>query len=271
VINNQVQQELRPLNVLRRSFKVGTQGPSEVFQFNKDKDVEDTAVTAPLTDGNSLTNVELESLSEQATAAQAGIMATITDFLDAISIIPAVPHFSALMARTMNEKWEVDAAAVQGSYSQKTDNGTALTSSDFLEAVSALEARDVHGMLSAYLHVVQTGNLRTDITQNQTALYWANDRAAFNGVDVNSNGNGYAGSLFEVPIYRTSVIPISAADYQGVILEDGEAQGVYEKWNNKVELHRLPQAVATIVVLSSAYGFTIIDDDRGQGLYSESS
>lgn len=270
IVTDRILNELRPLNVMRQFFRKADAGPSLSYDFPKQDKVAPSTVTAPLAEGVDLANTALTTSKATATAAQTGIMATITDLLTKISIIDAMPHFSGVLARTMAEKWETDAAANLANFSNVSTAASTQAITTILAAISALEQRDIVGRLVAVLHPKAAGEVRSDVT-TQTGTYWGRDNATDSGL-VEANMAGFVGSIFNVPIYQTSVVPTSDAGAKraGAIFVSDEALGLYELWAVRTELQRDASKLATEVVLSNCYGFVEIDDTRGQTLKSNS-
>lgn len=270
IITEAILLEIRPMNVMRPFFRVAPAGPSKTYKFPKQDDEAPSAVTSPLGEAVDLTNTELSTSSATVTAAQMGIMTTVTDLLKTISIVDALPHFQGVLARTMAEKIETDLAANLANFSNVTDGGADVGLDDFLAAIAALEQRDINtSQLVAVLHPKQVGNLRSSLIA-QSGTYWGTEKSEGNGL-VQRQVGGYVADLFGVPIHMTSLVPTSdaGANRAGAIFASGEALGLYELWGVRAEQERNASLLATEIVLSACFGTAEIDDSRGQTVKSD--
>lgn len=266
IITDRILRELRPLNVCRPFFRMGEAGASTSYDFTKLDDLAPTNVETPA-EAADLTNRDVTTDKVRATATVKAIMSSITDLAQKVSILDVLPEVQGILARTMAEKFETDLAANLANFSNVTDAGVSMTVAKFLEAIAALEQRDVTQSLVSVVHPKQQGQIRSDI-QAQTTQYWGRDGSPSL---AEYHPNGLVGSLFGVPIYQTSVVPTSdaGANRAGAIFVPGEALGLLELWTVRTEMERDASKLLTEVVLSNAYGTVEIDDTRGQTLKSD--
>lgn len=269
IITDRILRELRPLSVMRPFFRTATPGNSLSYDFTKLDDMAITNVESPA-EAAELTNREVTTDKVRVTASVKAIMASVTDLAQRVSLLDVMSEVQGVLARTMAEKWEVDAAANLANFSNVTTAAATLTVSDIQKAIAALEQRDVTQSLVTVLHPKQAGELRADLIA-QSGTYWSRSGAADSGLD-RYHQVGLVGSLFGVPIYQTSVVPTSdaGAKYAGAMFVGGEALGLLQLWDVKTELQRDASKLLTEIVLSNCYGFVEIDDTRGQTIKSNS-
>jgi hypothetical protein len=270
IVTDAILNELRPMNVMRPFMRRADAGNSLSYDFPIQDTLAASNVTSPLAEGADLSNTAMTTSKATATAAQIGIMATVTDLLSKVSLIDALPHFSGVLSRTMAEKVETDFAANLANFSNVTDAGGTQTVAKFLAATAALEQRDVVGRIVAVLHPKAAGEIRSDLT-TQTGTYWSRDnQQPDSGITQEHFSAGYVGALFGVPIFQSTLVPTSdaAAKRAGALFVANEALGLYELWGVRTELQRDASKVATEVVLTACYGTVEISDTRGQTLKS---
>lgn len=268
VITSDILLELRPYNVNRPHFRMGQPGPSTVYSFPTQTKEVIADITTSITEGTTdlaSSYSQLATSNSDATAAQKGVAALVSDLLVTVSIIDALPHFASVMARTMAEQYETDLAAVGATFTNISGSSTVTTNmSTLLQGRAQLATRDVVGSLVTVLHPKQVQDLQLDIGAS-TASFLAGENQNVNGV-LASSLQGYAGAPFGIPVYQTTVVPTAdaGASRAGYMFVSGVALGLYELWNIRTELHRLPNKIGTEVVLTMAYGTVKIDNARGQ-------
>jgi hypothetical protein len=184
-----------------------------------------------------------------------------------VDILDIEGEVAGIVARDMVEQYETDVIGV-GSPSGFTnitgDTTNPMTMGRHLTTLSALEQRDNNAPLAEVLHPKQTGELRSDIAST-TAAFAAELPGGMDEI-LNSHLSGYVGTLFNIPIFQSSVVPTSdaSAGRAGFMLAVGSALGVYELWKEQVELQRDASKVADEIVCSSAYGGAVVDAGRAQ-------
>lgn len=267
IITDRLLREIRPMNVCRPFFRMGEAGHSLSYDFTKLDDLAASNVESPA-EAADLTNRDVTTDKARATATVKAIMASVTDLSQKVSILDVLPEVQGILGRTMAEEYETSLAANLANFSNVSDAGAAMDVATFLAGIAALEQRDVSQSLVSVVHPKQQGQIRSDI-QSKTTSYWGNDNVS--GFLDKYADNGFVGSLFNVPIYQTSVVPTSdaGANRAGAIFVPGEALGLLELWAVKAELERDASKLLTEVVLSDAYGTVEIDDNRGQTLKSD--
>jgi hypothetical protein len=222
------------------------------------------AATSPASDITEITSTALGSTQVSATAAEVGFRVDVSDFLRSVSAAPVVSDASAIVARSVAEKWETDLAALMDDFSNVTTAGSTLTPVDLLAAVSALEQRDIPGPYVGYLDPKQTGELRAEIATT-TASY-----------EVGRDGqlvmpfadSGFFGTYMGLPIWQTSLVVTTSSLVGGAVFSSGQAIGCYEVWGPRLVTQRDESFRALEIIGVQAYGFCEISDTRGQTLKS---
>jgi hypothetical protein len=264
-----IQQEQRPYRVSKPLFDVKSRRPTKRYDWPTQ---DDPGEASDLTEGTAMSNTALGTGVASATAAVDGQAATVTDLLSAVMVIDAEDHFSKVLARSVYEAEENEAAVNYGNFSTTVGtSGADLTVAQFNAAVSALEQADADGPLVACLHPVQTGDLRASLQATSNAHFHANPQLNQNILSDISTPSGYAGSLFGVDIFHTSAVPTAnlAADRAGAVFVKGMALGWYELWDVRVEAHRDVLQPGTILAATSARGTTEILDRRGVSVITD--
>lgn len=270
-IEARVLDELRPALTSREFLRWGAKGNSTVFKWTLQSD---PGPGTAMTEGTEFaTNTAITTTaSAAATAAEEGMMTTVTDMAIEVSIFSAMQQSKEVILRATLEQWETDLGASMDNFGTATTAASTLTPDDFLRAVSAIEQRDAAtGAMVAYLHPKQSGELRAEVAAT-TALVTAGQ--ATGGVPTTpvtgaTNGQGDWGSLFGVRVYQSSVVLSSAGLRQGSISVSGQCIGAYELWMPRVETERRASLRGFFVVASACYGLANVDvTNRGQLLRS---
>lgn len=277
IIADSVIREIRPHFVMRGFFKQAPSGiASDTYRFllwdnsddygNADSAFNTDAVV-DLTENVDMTEYhEIQLETADVTAIVKGFMGTVTTLAETISLLDVWSELKGIMTRTFAEKWEADACAILNDFTYRTDNAQDLECDDILEAIAAIEQRDVTDNLVGVIHTKAAGDLRTDLLA-QTTSYWSRDNAQTDGW-LGYNPEGLAGTLFRVPFYQTSLVTTDAGDYAGAIFSPSNAMGVLQHFDVRAEYQRDASLLETEIVLSAMYGHALIDDVRGQGLDS---
>lgn len=263
-VTSEVLDEVRPYNVSRPFFRYAGAAKSNSYDFPIQDDP--GAAAASGGEGTGFSNTSLTTSKATATVGTFGMMATVTDELVAVSLVDALPHFASVLGRSVAEKYETDFCALYDDFTQQTtDTGNNADVADFIAGIAALVARDAVGQLVAVFHPVTTTDIWTNLATGLTASYAGNPSANFDGVDA-ANLSGYAGTLFDVPMYHTSLVPTAnaGADRTGAIFVAGVALGLYELWGTRIELERDASMPGTEVVATARYGVVQIRDAWGQ-------
>ena len=122
---------------------------------------------------------------------------------------------------------------------------------------------DAMGSIVSVLHPVTVGDLRADLSGNGGAIWGAPSDKGSSLMDIKVDG--YAGSLLGVDVYMSSAVPTanSSADRAGGMFVRGEALGLYELWDTRVESHRDIFEPGTQIAATACFGVIEIRDVWG--------
>jgi hypothetical protein len=241
-VGSSILDEARPHNVIKPLLRYEGRRPSLVFNFPLQDDP--GAATSNQAEGTAFTNSQLTTSSQTATALLNGMVATVTDVLDAVSIVDAVSHFSQVLGRSCAEEMEGTLGAL---FANSTGAWSAATLAGFYNAMADLEAADATGQFVAVVLPAALATMRTDLTTATTVSFAANDRNPT--LDLASNfPNGFVGNIAGVDTYLTS------AAGTNVMFVKGVAHGIYEVWDIKTETHRDTFQPGTQIAATTCYG-----------------
>ena len=111
------------------------------------------------------------------------------------------------------------------------------------------------------------GRFRAEVKSSAattTAAFMAGGNPAIGGI-LAADLDGYFGDPFGIPLFQSTSISSASGSYQGWIMAAGQAVGDYNLWLEKVAMQRDESKVSTEVIVTSCYGFGLIDDNRLQG------
>lgn len=264
--------ELRPAitnrNFMRWAPAVTGDGGSTAHSFSL---LGDPGAGIALTQGTDYTTVtDITTSKQTATAAEVGLMTTVSDVLIMVSLLDAVSVCGALLIRSVKEKWEADVAAVADDFGSSTTANSTLTPTDLLAAISAIEQRDAAtGPLVGYLHPKQSGELRQEIAATTALRTAAEAGVPMGAVTGETDGRGFFGNLYDVDIYQTSQVASSSSLRQGSIFVGGQCLGAKELWGPRVETERRASLRGFYVIATADYGVVGVEvTNRGQMLKS---
>jgi hypothetical protein len=244
-VGSSILDEARPLNVTLPLFNREGRRPGLVFNFPIQDDP--AAAASNQTEGTAFANTALTTSSQTATARLNGMVATVTDVLDAISITDAVSHFAQVLGRSVAEEREVTAV---GAFASSTGAWSAASLAGFYDSMADLEAAEATGAFCAVLRPSHLATLRTDI---QTSTGAFQGRESLNTADVvQAHPAGYIGDIAGVEMYYTTATTVSCTFVKGVTF------GVYEIWDAKTETHRDIFQPGTQIAATSLYGVATV-------------
>jgi N4-gp56 family major capsid protein len=226
----------------------------------------DKFTAADLTEGVELTNTRLTDTKATLTAAEVGIMATITDVLD-LSDIPAA-HGARLrqLGRAMADKLDLDVTALAAGFSTTVGTTTVdLDTDDILQAIMELEVENAPKPFVGVLHPVQVADLRTSLASQSVAVFPSNSGIRGGTNELGPAGNGYFGSWFGIDFFFSTNVATAnaAADRAGMIFSKGYALGMVEKWAAKVVPMYWPPIRGWVLTATAMYGVGEIEDNAG--------
>lgn len=241
-VGSDILQEIRPHFVIEPLLNKEGRRPGLVFNFPLDDDP--GPATSNQAEGTSFSNTALSTSSQTATARLNGQVATVTDVLDAISIVDAVGHFSSMLGRSVKEEKENTMGAV---FANSTGAWSAATLAGFYDAMADLEAADAEGEFVAVVRPSVAATMRTDLTTATTVSFAGN--ANNPTLDLAKPfPNGFIGNIAGVDVFLTSAAGTSCMFVKGV------SHGLYEVWDLKTESHRDIFQPGTQIAATSLYG-----------------
>lgn len=251
---------------LLRRFDLSNQ-PSKSVDVPK----ADKFTAAAVSEGAELANTALTTDKATGTAAEIGIMATVTDVLD-VSDIPAA-HGARLkqLGRAIADKIDVDITALFASFSSSVGTTTAdLTLANILEAIYTLEAADAPKPYVGVMHPVQISDMRTALETNANSPFQSQGIRA-GTQELGPAGVGYAGEWFGIPLYFSTNVPTAnaGADRAGGIFSVNYALGWVEKWASKIVPMYWPPIRGWVLVASAMYGVFEIEDAAGVAVITD--
>jgi len=224
--------------------------------------IADSFTAAALSEGTEVANTALTTTVASGTAAEVGIMATVTDVLE-VSDIPAA-HGARLqqLGRSMGDKLDVDICALLAGFTSSVGTTTAdLTVANILETIYTLEVANAPKPYVGVIHPVQLNDLRVALEANANAPFQSQGiRAGTN--ELGPAGNGYAGEWFGIPFYFSTNVPTAnaGADRAGGVFSKNYALGMVEKWAAKIVPMYWPPIRGWVLVSTANYGvFEIVD------------
>lgn len=221
----------------------------------------DKFTAAALTEGTEVANTALTSASVTGTAAEIGIMATVTDVLE-VSDIPAA-HGARLrqLGRAIGDKLDVDICALFSGFSTTVgSSGVDITLANLLDGIYNLEVNDAAGLgsLVAVLHPRQTADLRTELEADAASIYTGKSDGS-----ISKSMAGYFGSWFGIDIFQSTNVVDNATNVEGALFVRDYALGMVQKWAARVEAMRWPPIRGWVLVATAMYGVFEIEDSAG--------
>jgi len=233
----------------------------------------DKFTAAALTEGTEVANTALTTGKATLTAAEIGIMATVTDVLE-VSDIPAA-HGARLrqLGRSLGDKLDVDITALFVNLNGGTAVGSTtvdLTLANILSAIFTLEAADAPKPYVSVFHPVQIADLRSGLNSASNAPYQS--QGIRSGTqELGPAGNGFAGEWFGLPTYFSTNVPTAnaAADRAGGVFSVNYALGMVEKWAAKIVPMYWPPIRGWVLVATAMYGVGEIEDSAGVSVITD--
>lgn len=249
--------ETRGYNVSKPFWRFAGPQKSNAYQFPiQDK----PTLAAGYTEGTGLSNAAFTDSKATATASPVGQQATVTDEAQETTVYDAVGQITAVLGRSVGEKFETDCCTFYDDFSNTSNTaGVALSYVTMLGAINALEGRDMKGTAVAVLDTSQVGDIRKDVGSSGAAIFSHPDVEV--GGMLASTLDGYAGfGIGRVPVYQTSLVTSTG----GGVFMAGEALGLYEIRAPRTETIRVPGLPGLQIDVTTRYGQIEIRDASGQ-------
>lgn len=218
---------------------------------------------AALTEGTDLANTAMNATSVTITAAEGGLMVTVTDVLDGADAIGGLAPYADQLGLAVAELIDTDITADFASFA--TSVGTTavnITEADFLSAIFNLENAPVSRPYTCVLAPIQASDLRTAIA--------ASTGAVWGGPTAGSSDIGALGNLYGVDVYQSTTCPTAnaAADRVGAMFPSGQRSGLAMvlKKVAGVEFQRDASLRATEIVVVASYGTGCVNTAANGGV-----
>jgi len=266
LLESEALREVRPALTSRSFIRFLKGGSTNVAALNKWGDTGDAGVA--VTDGVDIANKALTDTLATVTATIKGQTVAATDFLVAISAHEILGDISDMARDACLESFEQDVAALMNDGAADTNAAGALTPSDFLAAVGALEQADMPGPYQGYIHPQQAGELR-NVFVTSGASFYTNDGAT-KALVKPFEDQGYFGSVFEMPVWVTSAVDQANGQHEGGVFVSQRAIGGYIVRDTRVAMERDESISggATEFSASIFFGVGVLDSAALQGLNS---
>ncbi len=221
----------------------------------------DKFTAGALTEGTEVANTPLTSASVTGTAAEIGIMATVTDVLEVSDIAAAHGARLKQLGRSLGDKIDVDITALFAGFTTSVGTSTVnITLANILDGIYSIEVADAGnlGSLVSVLHPRQTADLRSELEADAASLYVGKSDKS-----IMASQAGYFGNWFGVDIFQSTNVVTNGGDVEGALFVRDYALGMVQKWSARVEAMRWPPIRGFVMVATAMYGVFEIEDAAG--------
>ncbi len=215
--------------------------------------------SAGVNEATDLTNTAVNTTSNTITAAENGIMVTVTDLL--LTSSPAtLDLFASEMGRSLAELMDTDLTALLAALNGGVavgSSGSNMTDDDLSDAVFTLELANVDMPYNTVLHPRQYGDLRNDVSSAGGNIFSSE-------VGNTLARTGKVKELYGAFLFQSSTVPTAntAEDRAGGMFNP-LAMAIAFKWRPRTETERDASLRGTEIVVTAAYGVGEISDARG--------
>jgi len=236
----------------------------------KDFPISPALAAASLAEGVDMANTAFSTTKVTITAAEVGLLLTITDLLS-VSDIVGDEYYAGEAGKALASKFTTDVLALASGFSQQCGATTVdLTETNIIDGLVLLQAGGVSPPYVAALHPRQWGDLVGSMGSyiNQVGS-GSGARAESNDVMVSPDGG--LGRLYGVSWYISHLVPTATAgaDRLGMIVAPQYALGHVEKWAARVEFERDASLRAREIALTACYGLGELRDAAGIGVLTD--
>jgi hypothetical protein len=217
-----------------------------------------------LTEADDMLNSAVNTTSTSVSAAEVGIMITVTDMLlNSSSVLGGLEPYAIELGKALANKIDTDLLATVSSFTNTVGStGVDITETNFLEAIYTLEADNAKGPFVAVLHPIQIHDLRVSIKDSAGSLW--------GGPSAPAGDLGAMASLYGVDVFQsTNCASVNVdADRQGVMMPLGNQSGIAYvlKTGINTELERDASLRATELVVTGIYGKGCVDTSASGGV-----
>jgi N4-gp56 family major capsid protein len=212
---------------------------------------------ATLTEGDDFSNTAVSTDVATFNIGQVGLMTMVTDLAINASASNVVADLGRLFGEAVARKIDQDLMAQFASFTTNdvSNTGTAITPAFVMQAITKLKAAAVPSEgIVAVLHPSVAYDLKAALTTSGNTVFGGNGQG---DVANEAMRNGFVGTLFGVPVFESSNVPLvaggAAGDYAGAIFHR-DALGFGLMRDITIETQRRARAIGTDVVCSAMYG-----------------
>jgi hypothetical protein len=222
---------------------------------------------AAVSEATDLSNTAINPTSVTITAAEVGIMTTLTDLGRNSAPRNVAADIGRLFGEAVAKKQDADLTALFDGFSTAVGDGTAaISAAAIFNAASTLRGNALNlNDCAVVLHPKIAYDLKANLT---------NTFANPNGGDLQNEAmrSGFVGSLSGLRIFETSNISNTgnAGDYKGAAMHR-DALALAEMQGLKIETQRDASLRADEIVATAVYGVGEIHDSYGVELHHDSS
>ncbi len=221
---------------------------------------------AAVSEATDLSNTAIDPSSVTITAAEVGVMTTLTDLARNAAPRNVAADIGRLFGEAIAKKIDTDLTALFGGFSTTVGSAsTAMSAALIFQAVAKLRANAVPGdNLSAVIHPQVAFDLKSGLTNT-----FANPNP---GVGNEILRSSLVGQIAGVNIFETSNISNTgnAGDYKGGAFHR-DALALAEMQGLKIETQRDASLRADEIVATAVYGVGELNDTNGCEIESDSS
>ena len=226
---------------------------------------------ASVAEGVDMANTPFSTTQVTGTAAEVGLLLTITDLLSVSDIVDD-GYYAAEGGKALAAKFNTDVLALAAGFSQQCGATTVnLTEQNILDGLVLLAAAGINPPYRGVLHPRQWADLIADIgtTVTPAGAGAQSAREATNDLAVGSSGG--LGSLYGVEWYVSHLVPTATAgaDRLGMIVQPNNALFNVSKWDARVEFERDASLRAREIAITACYGVGELRDAAGIGVLTD--
>lgn len=223
-----------------------------------------------LTEGVDATATSINITSQvQATIAEVGIAAELTDLLMASDIFGSEDWYAKQMQQAQDVKVNTDTTALFTGFATIVGGGAAASETNLLDAINKLEQANSPTPYVAVIKAKNLGDLRKDLAQTggapSAARFGQVPDIAGQTNPYGPAGAGYTFSHFGVDIFQDNTVTTTDAGVNNgnAVYSADYALGYAWKWQNRMEFQRRAVGRSTSLVLSTAKAEAELKDVAG--------
>ena len=221
---------------------------------------------ATLTEGDDFNNTAVSTDVATFTIGQVGLMTMVTDLAINASASNVVADLGRLFGEAVARKIDQDLMAQFANFTTNVvgSTSTTITPALVMQAITKLKSAAVPSEgIVAVLHPSIAYDLKSALTTSGNTVFGGNGQG-----DIANEAlrNGFVGTLFGVPVFESSNVPLvaggAAGDYLGGVFHR-DALGFGLMRDISIETQRRARAIGTDVVCSAMYGTGVVYEQYG--------